>query len=65
MYKSEMPAIETRILNFVRGNNGFSSSQVSVQLNIPLLIVNEAVANLKRKGLLQNTSALKIGRKIG
>lgn len=64
MHNSEMPALEIRILNFVRSNPGYPIDKVSQAISVPLNHVHVAVANLKQKGLLANTPTLKIGNRI-
>lgn len=64
MYNSELAELETRILNFVRTNPGYSADTVSKMISVPLNSVHSAIASLKQKGLLLNSPTLKIGRKI-
>lgn len=65
MRPSDLPEVKTRILNFVRSNPGYVVDQVSRALSIPLNMVHIAVAELRKEGLLQLGTTLKIGRKIG
>lgn len=65
MMLSELPQIKIKVLNFVRGNGGFTPDRVSQVLSIPLNIIHQAVAELKKEGLLQSGPTLKIGRRIG
>lgn len=64
MLGSEFPAIKMRVLNFVRTNPGYSPDQVSRTLSIPLNVMHQAIAELKREGLLAQGPTLKIGRRI-
>ncbi len=63
---SDLPAIKIRVLNFTRSNNGYTADQCSRALSIPLSVVHQAVAELRKEGLLDpNSPTLRIGRRIG
>ncbi len=61
---SDLPSIKIHILNWTRGNSGYTADQCSRTLSIPLSVVHQAVAELKKEGLLDPKSpTLKIGRR--
>lgn len=63
MLLSEYPAIKLKVLNFIRSNPGYSAEIISHTINIPVLIIHKAIADLKQEGFLDLGPTLKTIRK--